>query len=79
MRGIHARSLNRNPIQRIRFLLLQSRADGLISFGGGSASALSNQLRITVSGSHVAMPGNTVMSAMHTSMRQKNGIDAYAT
>ena len=33
----------------------------------------------TMSGSHVAIPGNTVISAMHSTIMKKNGIDAYAT
>ena len=33
----------------------------------------------STSGSHVAISGNTVISAMHSTIMQKNGIDAQAT
>ena len=33
----------------------------------------------STSGSHVAISGNTVISAMHSTIMQKNGIEAYAT
>ena len=34
---------------------------------------------MTTSGSHVAIPGNTVISAMASTIRPKNGSDAQAT
>jgi hypothetical protein len=35
-----------------------------------------HRVPMTTSGSHVTMPGKTVMSAIQSTIRQKNGIDA---